>query len=72
MSTQNEKGDRDCPEVIKLPKKIAPCYQCGKETYNLTKEWTGFCSNKCENVYKLRGKTIPFNPWVDKDIICKR
>lgn len=35
-------------EVNNMKTKIAPCMKCGKETYNQTSFWSGYCSRKCE------------------------
>jgi hypothetical protein len=32
--------------------KIAPCKNCGKETWNETIVWSGYCSKKCEKEAK--------------------
>jgi len=38
--------------------RIAPCKQCGKETYNQTKEWMGYCSAKCKRITTLENKAL--------------
>ena len=35
-------------KMVEKEKLIAPCKNCGKETYNTTKEWSGYCSRECE------------------------
>ena len=34
---------------------ISPCKHCGKETYNTTIDFSGFCSKECEKEYKEGG-----------------
>jgi endogenous inhibitor of DNA gyrase (YacG/DUF329 family) len=31
--------------------KIALCFNCNKETYNETIDWSGFCSDKCKKSF---------------------
>jgi ribosomal protein L37E len=40
--------------MIRMSKKISACKNCGKETFNTSKEWSGFCSVECEKDYNKR------------------
>jgi hypothetical protein len=56
----------------KEAKKIAPCKECGKDTFNTTSDATGFCSKECEAKNKKKECAIkvesepPMKPKIDQ------